>query len=105
MIMDDLFNKLAESPFPTARLFGRRKRLLQAYRAVFTTDDGKLVLRHLLKECNVINPIFTDDPNECLRLEGQRRVGMSVLKAVYSDEQKQAEEITEGTKDNEDQII
>ena len=54
-------------------------RLNDAYKATFTSPDGDLVLKHLMKAFNVYKPTFTTDPATTAFREGQRHVVLSLL--------------------------
>lgn len=59
----------------------------QAYRDVFTSPQGQIVLRHLMRKFHVASSTFVaGDPTDTARQEGERRVILSILRAVYRNE-------------------
>jgi len=54
-----------------------------AYRRLFETDDGKLVLRHLMKVGFVTRSTFVaGDPHRTALNEGARRLVLSIIRAA-----------------------
>ncbi len=45
-----------------------------AYKAVFSTNDGKIVMDDLCKRFHVAGPVFSPDPYETAFRDGQRTV-------------------------------
>ena len=79
-----------------ADILRERLYLRKAYRHVFSTEDGKIVLRHLMRSCFMVAPTFVaGDPHQSAMNEGSRRVVLSILKLLKVDEkelQKQIEQ-------------
>lgn len=87
-------------------LFKRAKEraaTIRAYRDVFASDQGKLILKDLIKECHVASPVMAEDTNETFFNEGKRNVFLyimnrtnldpdEVFKRIVSDGQSQGEE-------------
>jgi hypothetical protein len=71
-------------------------RLNDAYKATFTSPDGDLVLKHLMKTFNVYKPTFTTDPATTAFREGQRHVVLSILRFVCRDKEQIKKYIEEG---------
>jgi len=63
----------------------RRKQLLQAYRAAFAGDQGKLVLDDLANQFCFLDPTYRGDAQEALFLEGSRNVVLYILGMVQDE--------------------
>lgn len=64
-------------------LFQRRRQLSDAYKRVFDTPDGQLILRHWIRTGYVLDPTYCPgDPHETAHREGTRRFVLSVLREV-----------------------
>lgn len=64
----------------------RRDRVTSAYKSVFESPEGEVVLAHLCKNCHVFDPTFVQgDPNQTFLNEGGRRVVLSILKMLNTD--------------------
>ena len=75
-----MLDKLAE------RLIRRRRDIAQAYRDVFGSPSGQLVLQHLAEQNFVLTPTFVSgDPMQTNLHEGQRRVVLSIMRYVAVD--------------------
>lgn len=74
-------------------------RLNDAYKAVFNTPDGDLVLKHLMKTFHVYRPSFSSDANVTAFKEGQRHVVLSILRFVCRDKEQLKKYMEEGIKD------
>lgn len=62
-----------------------RSRVKAAYRRVFESPEGQLVLRHLMKEGFVFKSTFVaGDMHQTALNEGSRRVVLSILKMANS---------------------
>ena len=60
--------------------------LHDAYRALFSTPDGKLVLEHLCKSAFVYDSTYVaGDSHETAHREGQRRIILSILRFCDKD--------------------
>lgn len=62
-----------------------RLKLHASYRKVFGNEDGERILRHLLKECGILNPRITVDANMLLVKQGQQHIVLSILKILGMD--------------------
>jgi hypothetical protein len=85
MILKDRFQQVADT-----------MRLNDAYKAVFKTPDGDLVLRHLMKSFHVYRPTFSSNAADAAFKEGQRHVVLSILRFICRDAnqiKKQLEEV------------
>lgn len=87
----------------------RRRRLRQAYRRVFDSPDGEMVLSDMLRRSGVTAPRFTKDPIESAFFEGQRHFVLSVFRFVHTSDklqEKLAEEaVAQETKIDENQNL
>ena len=63
-----------------------RMRLKAAYHDVFTSPQGKMVLKHILTEGYMFKSTFVaKDSHETALNEGSRRLALSILRAVNYD--------------------
>ena len=67
-----------------------------AYKSVFNSPDGELVIQDLMKQCGLLNPQITTDTNLLLIQQGQQRIVLSILRILGKD----AAEITEQIKES-----
>ncbi len=68
------------------RLIEERKRVYEAYKRVFNSPEGKVVLQHMAKHCFVGSSTFVrGDPDLSLVNEGVRRCFLSILKMAKID--------------------
>jgi len=75
-MLKDRFNKIIDLT-----------RLNNAYKAVFSSPDGDLVLKHLMKTFHVYRPTFSSSATDTAFKEGQRHVVLSVLRFVCKDQE------------------
>jgi hypothetical protein len=66
---------------------------------IFTSDQGKQVLRYLMKKGCVTTPVASSDDKETLRNTGAQRLVLSIVKATFKDETELEQEI-ENAHDN-----
>jgi ribosomal protein S8 len=67
-----------------------------AYVRLFNTDDGKVVLRHLMKQGFITDTTFVaGDPHQTAMNEGSRRLVLSILKYVNRDHKNIVNQIEE----------
>jgi hypothetical protein len=72
----------------------RRKEIQKSYRQVFNTEDGKLVLSHLMKNGFITKTTFVaGDPHQTAMNEGSRRVVLSILAFMNRDEKEMQKQI------------
>jgi hypothetical protein len=65
------------------RLKGRsRVTIAEAYKDVFLTEKGRLVLDHLCHECGIDHVSFSDIPTRMAFEEGKRSVALSILRIL-----------------------
>ena len=71
-----------------------------AYVRLFESEDGKIVLRHILKTGFVTRSTFVaGDPHQTALNEGSRRLALSILKFAKKDHRELIEQIEEGVTD------
>lgn len=58
------------------------KATIQAYKRVFDSEDGKIILADLMKSCHYLNSTFDKDPYETHFNEGARSVVVRILKTT-----------------------
>lgn len=58
------------------------KATILAYKRFFDTQDGKLILKDLMKSCHVITSVMDKDPYETAFNEGARSVVLRILKTT-----------------------
>jgi hypothetical protein len=66
-------------------------RLIQAYKTVFNSDDGKLVLDDILEVCGLTFCSIDENPYVTYANDGKRFVGMHVLSNLEATEEKMRE--------------
>lgn len=77
-----------------------RIQLHASYQRVFSSPDGELVLRHIMKVGYVTQTTFVKgDPHESNLREGQRRLALSILKFVRRDHSEIVKLIEKGIED------
>lgn len=85
------------NPKQIADTIRERIHLKECYEHIFTLPEGEIVLKHLIRKGHVLSSTFVaGDSNMTAVQEGERRMVLSILRMVYSDNQeliKQIEEI------------
>lgn len=61
------------------------KETIRAYKRVFDSKDGKLVLNDLMKSCHMMTTTFDKDPYETHYNEGARGVVIRILKTTNTN--------------------
>lgn len=64
----------------------RREELRRAYKHVFTSPEGKLVMKDILSRGGVTTPRFVTDPTQRDFFEGQRHLAWSIFRFVHSSD-------------------
>lgn len=68
------------------KVLNRRVQVVEDYQEVFNGPVGERVLAHLCKTCHMFEPTFVrGDPYESALREGERRVVLSIFKALKVD--------------------
>jgi hypothetical protein len=68
-------------------LFKKRetKELIFAYKEIFESDKGQMVLRDLMQTFHVFNSTMSDTPEETAYKEGERSVVLRIFKTINID--------------------
>lgn len=61
------------------------KDTIRAYKRFFDTQDGKLILKDLMKSCHFVTSTMDKDPYETAFNEGARSVVLRILKTNNTD--------------------
>lgn len=69
--------------------------LLKAYRSVFDTPQGRVVLYDLMKNHSVLSSTFRGDVNQMLVKEGERNTILRILTILKTDPKQILERIEE----------
>jgi hypothetical protein len=64
----------------------RRLAIKRAFRKVFETEEGRLVLFHLAREAGITRPTLTSDTNSILVREGRQQIVYSIMREAQVDE-------------------
>jgi len=65
----------------------RRVKLIQAYRKVFDTPDGQMVLSHIMREGFITETTFVaGDSHQTALNEGSRRLALGICRYALKDE-------------------
>jgi len=70
------------------------------YKKVFTSVEGEHVLYDMMKNCFMITPTFSKDPNETFFREGHRNVILRILSILKTDEKKLREILNRGLEED-----
>lgn len=77
----------------------------KAYRNIFSTEDGKIVLRHLCKTCCVTSPAFVaGDAQTTAYNNGKRDIVLAILRFVHASDEDIRRAIAEAYKQEQKQI-
>jgi hypothetical protein len=80
--------------FQIADILFKRLAIQRSYRQVFNTEDGKVVLSHLMKNGFVTRTTHVaGDPHQSAMNEGSRRIVLSILAFMHKDEKQMQEQI------------
>ena len=68
-------------------IFKRNERAekIRAYKRVFESDDGKLVLKDLIASCHILTSTMDPNPNEVMFNEGARSVVLRIMRTLKVD--------------------
>ena len=64
----------------------RAQKVVEAYKTVFSTDKGRVVLIDLMNKCFVTEPVTDKDPVVSAFNDGKRCAVLDILKMVGFDE-------------------
>lgn len=79
-----------------------RVELRRAYQETFSSPEGQLVLKHILRTAGVTHPRFTTDNEQTRINEGERRLATSIFNEVYSSTDQLIEYMQEELKKQEE---
>jgi hypothetical protein len=75
-------------------LMMRKIRIRKSYQAIFATDEGKDVLRHIMSQGFITRSTFVvNDPQQTALNEGSRRLALSILRFAIMDHESIIEEM------------
>ena len=74
------------------KLLGQKKRI-QAYKNVFKTQQGEIVLHDLMKSFRILKPVSIENVQKASYQEGQRSVVLAIMALMDYDEATLAREI------------
>lgn len=81
----------------------KREENIKRYQRVFNSEDGKIVLRDLMKVCHLADLSMLDgDTHETAFREGERSVILRILKTINADPY---DSITEYFEDNQEEQV
>ena len=63
----------------------KRADLVRAYKNIFDSEEGKLVLHDLMKNFHVLHSTMDANPNEVMFKEGERSVVLRILRTINMD--------------------
>ena len=69
-------------------MFWKRQKkadLVRAYRNVFSSTEGKLVLHDMMKTFHVLHSTMDSNPHELAYKEGERSVVLRILRTINTD--------------------
>lgn len=59
--------------------------IIYAYKRLFDTEDGKIVLKDLAKSCHFDTPTFDPDPYQSAFQEGERHLFLRIIRTINAD--------------------
>lgn len=62
-----------------------KARVVRAYREIFNSEAGKVVLHDLAKSCHVYHSTMDANPNELAYKEGERSVVLRIIRTLNID--------------------
>jgi hypothetical protein len=63
----------------------KKKAVTKAYRRLFDSEDGTMVLEDMCKMCNFNASTFSNDPLEMAFNEGKRSIILRIMRVLKSD--------------------
>lgn len=60
----------------------KAEKTYNAYRRLFSTEDGAVVLADLMRSCNFMDTVYGEDANETYFNEGKRSVLLAIMKTA-----------------------
>lgn len=74
------------------RLLGQKERI-QAYKQVFKSQQGEIILHDLMKSFSILKPVNVENAQKAAYQEGQRSVVLAIMALMEYDEAALAREI------------
>lgn len=74
----------------------KKDKIAQAYKRLFATDDGQVVLEDMMRTFHVFNSTMQDSPTETAFNEGGRAVVLRIMNHINSDPKKLQEMLANG---------
>ena len=78
----------------------KRKVLDAAYKRIFNSHDGKLILQDLIEQHRVLNSSFSKDATEMAFAEGERNVVLRILSLIDTSSEAILKKIKEHSERN-----
>lgn len=75
------------------KISNKRSEIVSAYRQVFSSAPGKVVLFDLMRTCGVLKASFIQDANAVQFNEGMRAVVIRILRLLREDPKKYLERV------------
>lgn len=72
--------------------------VIYAYKRLFDTEDGKIVLKDMARSCHFDDSTFTGDPYETAFREGERHLFLRIIRTINAD----PERLLQIVKDNQE---
>lgn len=72
-----------------------RDQVVRAYREVFNSEAGKVVLEDMMKSLHTLSSTFDPNPHEMAYREGERSVVIRILRTINTDPFKLRQRIEE----------
>lgn len=80
---------LSEDPMAVKMHRELSRRVSDAWRDMLSTESGRLIASSLLDQCGVMQPSFSHDDRTSAFREGQRSIGLDILKRIDHYTQRQ----------------
>lgn len=80
-------------------------KIILAYRRLFATDDGQIVLQDLMKSCHLSTSVIGATSNDTYFNEGARSVILRLLGTINMNEKQVERIIVEMNKESEDMML
>jgi hypothetical protein len=78
---------------------------LNAYRRLFSTDDGQIVLKDLMQVCNMSRSVIGRDTHETYFNEGMRAVILRIIGTTNMEQQQVERIIVEMNRQIENDVV
>lgn len=74
----------------------KKEKIAQAYRRLFATDDGQVVLEDMMRTFHVFSSVMDGTSEETAHKEGERSVVLRIMKHINTDPRKLQEILADG---------